>query len=76
MARRTRVRIASMIIIDRVFYILDLAAVAQIPETSLQILLLDRGDILGHMAVEAVGNVGAVGNMLNHAVFLAELRNL
>ena len=28
------------------------------------------------MAVEAVGNVGAVGNMLNHAVFLAELRNL
>ena len=28
------------------------------------------------MAVEAVGDVGTVGNMLNHAVFFAELRNL
>ena len=38
-----------------------------------QVLLLDRGDVLGHMAVEAVADVLAVGDILDDSVLLPEL---
>ena len=43
------------VIADGILDILDLAAVAQIPETALEILLFDRSQILGNVAVEAIG---------------------
>ena len=61
------------IIINRIFYILDLAAVAQIPETVLQILFLNRGNILCHMAVEAVADIFSVGYALNNTILFTEL---
>lgn len=64
------------VIADGILDILDLAAVAQIPETALEILLFDRSQILGNMAVEAVGYIRTVGNALDDAVFSAELLDL
>ena len=62
-----------MVVVNRVLDILDLAAVAQIPETTLKILLLNRCQVLGNVAVEAVAYVLAVGYVLDNAVLLAEL---
>ena len=41
---------------------LNLTAIAQVPEPALQILLLDRRKILGHMAMEAVGDIRTIGH--------------
>ena len=65
-----------MVVVNRVLDILDLAAVAQIPETPLKILLLNRCQVLGNVAVEAVGDIRTIGNTLDDAVFLAELLDL
>ena len=46
------------IVADRITYILNLTAIAKLPETTLQILFLDRGYILGYMAVETVAPEG------------------
>ena len=64
------------VVIDRITYILDLASVAQFPETTFQILFFDRCNIFGYMAVEAVADVWTVGYILHDAVFLAELLDL
>ena len=64
------------VVIDRITYILDLASVAQFPETTFQILFFDWCDIFGYMAVEAVADVWTVGYILHDAVFLAELLDL
>ena len=64
------------VVIDRITYILDLASVAQFPETAFQILFFDRCNIFGYMAVEAVADVWTVGYILHDAVFLAELLDL
>ena len=48
------------IIIDWIFNILNLTTVAKLPETILQILLLNRSNILCYMTVEAVGNILSV----------------
>ena len=61
------------IIIDGIFYILDLAAVGQIPEAFFQILFFDGGDVFCNVAVETVRNIRSVGNVFHHAEFLAEL---
>ena len=61
------------IIIDGIFYILNLTAIGQIPKTILQILLLNRGNILCYMAVEAVAYIFPIGNPFNYPVFLSEL---
>ena len=61
------------IIINRIFYILNLAAVAQIPETVLQILFLNGGNILCHMTVEAVADIFSIGYALNNTVLFTEL---
>ena len=53
-----------MVVVNRVLDILDLAAVAQIPETPLKILLLNRCQVLGNVAVEAVGDLRTIGNTL------------
>ena len=42
------------IVINGIFYILDLSSVGKLPETIFQILLFNGGDILGHMAMKAV----------------------
>ena len=64
------------IVVDRIFYILDLAAIGQIPESFLQILFLNRSDILRHMAVEGIRHILSVGNALDNAVLIAELFHL
>ena len=61
------------IVIDRIFYILDLTAVGKLPETVFQILLLDRGDILANVAVETIAHILSVGNIFNDSIFLSEL---
>ena len=61
------------IIADRVTHILNLSAVAELPEASLQILLLNRSDFLCHMAVEAVAHIRSVGDTFYQSVHLAEL---
>ena len=61
------------IVADRITYILDLTAIAKLPETTLQILFLDRGYILGYMAVETVAHIWSVRNTLNDSVHLTEL---
>ena len=64
------------VVVNRVFYILNFAAVHQIPEPPLKILFFNRRDLLGNVAVEAVGHIFAVGNILDDAVLFAELLNL
>ena len=49
-----------VIIINRVAHVLDLSSVAQLPETSLQILLFNRSEIFCHMAMEAVAHIRPV----------------
>ena len=49
-----------LVIADRVADILDLAPIQQLPETSFLVLLLDRGDILRHMAVKGIADIGPV----------------
>ena len=61
------------VVVDRVLHILDLSAVGELPEPVFQILLLDWGDVLSHMAVEAVADVLAVRDILNDSVLLPEL---
>ncbi len=65
-----------MVVVNWVLDVLNLAAVAQIPETTLKILLLNRCQVLGNVAVEAVGYIRTVGNALDDAVFSAELLDL
>ena len=48
------------IVTDRIFDILDLSSVAQIPEPAFQILFLDRRNILRHMAVKTVAYIFSV----------------
>ena len=64
------------IIIYRIFNILYLTAVTEFPETVLKILLLYRGNILSYMAVEGIGYILSVRNILHYTVFLTELLNL
>lgn len=61
------------IVINRIFHILYLSAVGKLPETVLQILLLNRGNILRHMAVETVGHIIPVRNPFHNAVHSPEL---
>ena len=61
------------IVADRITYILNLTAVAQLPETSLQILFFNRGDIFGYVAVEAVAYILSVRYIFNNAVFFTDL---
>ena len=61
------------IIAYRITYILDLSAVAQLPEAPFQILLLDRSNVLCHMAVETVAHIRTIGNAFHYPVHLAEL---
>ncbi len=64
------------IIINRIFHILDLAAVRQFPEPVFQILLLNRCNIFCHMTVEAVADILPVRNALHDAILRAELLDL
>ena len=61
------------VIVDGILHILDLSSVGELPEPVFQILLLNGGDILGHMAVEAVAYVLPVGHILHDPVFFPEL---
>ena len=47
------------IVVDGIFHILDLTAVAKIPETILHILLLNGSDVLRHMTVEVLKSATA-----------------
>ena len=38
----------TFVVADRITHILDFSAVAQLPETAFEILLLDRSDVLGY----------------------------
>ena len=62
-----------LIVADRITYILNLTSIAEFPETSLQILFLDRSYILCYMAVEAVAHIWSVRNALNDSIHLTEL---
>ena len=64
------------IIVDGIFYILDLAAVGKIPEAFFQILFFNGSDIFCDMAVEAVADIRSVGNIFDDAIFFAELGHL
>ena len=64
------------IVIDRILNILNLTAVRKIPETILQILLLNRCNVFGNMAVERIGYIFSVAYTLDNTVFLSELLNL
>ena len=64
------------IVTDRITYILDLTTITEFPETSFQIMLLDRSHILCYMAVETVAHIRSVGYTLYDSVHLAELLNL
>ena len=64
------------IVVDRIFHILDLAAVRHLPETVLQILFLYGRDVLRHVTVEAVGHILPVGHALHNAVLSPELLHL
>ena len=61
------------IIANRITYILDLTTITEFPESSLQILFLNRSYILCYMAVEAVADIRSVRNTLNNSVHLTEL---
>ena len=61
------------VVIYRVFNILYLTAVTELPEAVLKVLLFYRSDILGHMAMEGVGHILSVRNILHYTVFLTEL---
>ena len=58
---------------NRISDILDLTTVAQFPESSFQILFLDRSNILSYVAVETVAHIRAVRNVADDAVLFAEL---
>ena len=64
------------VVIDGITDILDLSAVAELPETAFKVLFFDGSQILGHMAVEAVAHIGTVGNILDDAVHFSELLHL
>ena len=64
------------VIVDRVSYILDLTAITKFPETSLQILFLDRSHVLCYMTVETVAYIRTVGNAFYDTIFLTELLHL
>ena len=64
------------IVINRILDILDFPAVEQFPKPPFQILLFNRRDILRHVTVEAVGNIGAVADTFDYAVLFAELLHL
>ena len=61
------------VIINGVLHILNLTTIAKIPESVLQILLLDGGNILRHMTVEAVAHVLPVRHALYNTIFFSEL---
>ena len=44
----------AFVVADRIAHVLDFSAVAELPETSLEILFLDRGDVLGYVAVDRI----------------------
>ena len=58
---------------NRISDILDLTTVAQFPESSFQILFLDRSNILSYVAVETVAHIRTVGYPAHDTVHLAEL---
>ena len=64
------------IIIDRITYILNLTAIAELPETSLQILLFNRSYIFSHMTVETVAYIRTIRNPFHNAIHLTELFHL
>ena len=61
------------VIVYGVLHILDFTPVTQIPKSFFQILLLNRGNILRHMTMEAIAHILPVGNSLYNTVFIAEL---
>ena len=61
------------VIVNRVFYILNFAAVHKVPEPLFKVLFLNRRDVLGNMTVKAVAYIFAVGDILDNSVFCAEL---
>ena len=63
----------AFVVADRIAHVLDFSAVAELPETSLEILFLDRGDVLGYVAVETVAHIRAVRNVADDTVLFAEL---
>ena len=64
------------VVADRIADILNLAAVGEIPEAGFAVLLLNRRDVLGYMAVEGIGYIRTVRHVFNDAVQVAELLNL
>ena len=66
----------AFVVAHRIADILDLSSIAQFPESSFQILFLDRGQVFRHMAVEAVAHIRTVGYVADNSVFFAELFHL
>lgn len=64
------------VVINGVTDILNLSAVAQFPEPSFQILLLNGGQIFSDMAVKTVAHIGSVRNIFHNAVHFPELLHL
>ncbi len=64
------------IIVDRIFYILNFAAVEQIPKSVFKVLLLNRGEFFRYVAVERIGDVRSVADVFHYAVLLSELLDL
>ena len=64
------------IIIQGVPYILDLSAIEQIPKYGFAVLLFNRCNFFGYMAVKAVADIGSVRYARDNPIFLPELLNL
>lgn len=58
------------IVTDRIFYILDFSAVAQVPETSFQVLFFNRCDLFCYMTVKTVADIFSVRYIFNDSILL------
>ena len=61
------------VIVDRITDILNLASIAQFPETTFQILFLDGRHVLSYVAVEAVAYIRTIRYTFDDPVHLTEL---
>ena len=57
-----------LVVADGVADVLNLSAVGEVPETRLAVLLLNRRDLFGDVAVEGIGDVWPVGHVFHNAV--------
>ena len=55
---------------------MNFAAVGEIPEPRLAVLLFNRGDVFSYVAVEGIGDIWPIRNVFHNAVQVAELLDL